>query len=159
MSSSTNSVVLELSSDAAFRLVCDPTLYPRWLVGAQEIRRIDADWPAAGSKFAHRIGIGPLAIPGSTTVRQLDAPRVLELAAGMGVLGESKVRFELVPTKDGTEVRIVETPRKGLAALASKLLTPLVRGALWGRNQASLEELGRVAIEHAADSVEGPNSS
>ena len=145
MTSSSNSVVLSMSPDDAFRLVCDPALYPQWLVGAQTIRRIDPDWPAVGSTFEHRIGIGPAAIPGSTTVRRIEAPGLLELAAGMGLLGESTVVFELRPVAGGTEVRIVETPKKGLASLASKIMSPLVRGALWGRNQASLAELEKLA--------------
>ena len=61
----------------SFKLVCDPALYPQWLVGAKSIRHIDAGWPAVDTKFHHRIGIGLLAIPGSTTVRQIDAPHVL----------------------------------------------------------------------------------
>lgn len=147
MSTSTNTVLLALGVGEAFALISDPALYPRWLVGAQAIRRIDAGWPAVGTKFEHRIGVGPLAIPGSTTVRQIDAPYVLELAAGMGALGESKVRFELVSAAGGTQLSIIEVPRKGVAALASKLMSPLVQGALWGRNHVSLVDLARIAEE------------
>lgn len=50
----------------------------------------------------------------------IEAPYVLERAAGMGLLGESTVRFELHLAAGGTQVSIIETPRKGLAAFAAR---------------------------------------
>ena len=38
---SSNTVAVARPLSAVFDLVCDPTTYPEWLVGAQEIRRID----------------------------------------------------------------------------------------------------------------------
>lgn len=150
MTTSTNTSVLDLGIDEAFELVSDPSLYSEWLVGAQTVRQIDAEWPAIGARFEHRIGFGPFTIPGSTTVREIRGPHVLELAAGMGLLGESRVRFELLPTVEGTQVTIVEKPRKGVVSVVSKLLSPLVQGALWGRNRASLDELARVAAQRGS---------
>ncbi len=147
MPTSTNTIVLDLGIDEAFDLVSDPALYPRWLVGAQSIRQIDSAWPARGAKFEHRIGFGPFAIPGSTTVREIKAPGLLVLAAGMGALGEARVRFELELATGGTRVSIIEAPRKGVVSVASKLLTSVVQVAIWGRNRASLDELACIAAE------------
>jgi uncharacterized protein YndB with AHSA1/START domain len=178
VSASTNRVVLALPRDVAFAVICDAAQYPRWLVGAHTIRQVDHDWPAVGQRFTHRIGVGAMSVPGTTTVRRIDPPRLLELGAGMGVLGEATVRFELTPVADGTEVRMLESPSRGLARIAHRLLSPVVRVALWGRNQVSLVELKEIAGSLAATqtgaavaaggdlvraddeaiSVEGPNS-
>lgn len=138
-----NSALLPLPVEDAFDLLCDATRYPHWLVGAQAITRVDAAWPAVGSRFEHRIGAGPFALPGSTTVRELQPPHKLALGAGMGVLGEAFVRFELRPAANGDEtiVELVEVPRKGVAAAAARALGPLLRKALWGRNALSLGHL------------------
>lgn len=145
---SVNSTVVDLPIDDTFDIVCDPHTYPRWLVGAQEIESVDADWPAVGSSFRHRIGIGPARLPGSTTVRAAEVPHLLELAAGMGPLGEARVRFRLQSNDDGTtEVEIEEAPSGGLARLGWFVYRPVIFGLLWGRNQLSLNALADLASE------------
>jgi uncharacterized protein YndB with AHSA1/START domain len=150
---SQNSVALPTSIDEAFELICDPTRYPTWLVGAKAIRRVDPTWPKAGSKFEHRIGAGPLVLAGSTTVREIRPPVLLVLAAGMGPLGEALVRFELEPAGAETHVRMVEAPRKGPAGVAARVLGPLVRWTVWGRNAVSLEHLRHLVQQLPADAA------
>ena len=144
---STNSTVIELPIDEVFALVTDVSSYPEWLVGAQEIRHVDADWPAVGTSFVHRIGFGPVRVPGSTTVREVERPSCFVLSAGMGPLGEATVRFELRTVGAGTEVTVLEQPAAGLARLGWKLVRPLVFSLLWGRNELSLSKLSHLA-EH-----------
>lgn len=143
---SSNTIVIDRPVATVFELICDPTTYPDWLVGAQEIRHIDGDWPAVGASFEHRIGVGPLRIPGSTTVAAFDAPHRFTLSAGMGPLGEARVDFELTAV-DGTstEVTIVEAPSGGLAKLGWFVYRPVVFGLLWGRNAVSLNALAVLA--------------
>ena len=45
--------------ETVFAVLTDPTTYPSWLIGAADIRSIDRSWPAPGSRFHHRVGVGP----------------------------------------------------------------------------------------------------
>lgn len=153
----TNEVHISAPPDRVFEMLTDPTTYPEWLLGAQHIRAVDDDWPAVGAAFHHRIGLGPLTTPGSTTVRAIDPPRSLVLGAGMGPLGEASVRFVLTPAPDGagrnagaTVVRVEEVPTRGLARAAWSLTRPVVSVLLRGRNNISLVNLRRL-VEDRCD--------
>lgn len=136
-----NSVVIESDRERVFAVLLDPRTYPDWLVGAQSIRSVDARWPATGAKFHHRIGVGPLAVPGSTSVRRVEHGELLELGAGMGVLGEAVVTFRLRATSEGTEVTVQEEPDHGPVRVAWSIASPVMRFGLWGRNAVSLSSL------------------
>ncbi|CAN5505202.1 hypothetical protein BH10ACT3_BH10ACT3_17200 [soil metagenome] len=144
MAGSHNQIEIEASPEDVFEILADPRTYPEWLVGAQVIRAVDDSWPEPGSQFHHKIGLGPLNVPGSTTVRALDAPRSLELAAGMGPFGEASVRFIVTKTATGSSVEVEELPRKGLARGAWRVMSPVTNLALWGRNAVSLSKLQEV---------------
>lgn len=145
-----SSELIEASPDEVFAVLLDPTTYPDWLVGAQHIRAVDDDWPALGSKFHHAIGIGPAAVPGSTSVLSSSPPEELILAAGMGPFGEAAVRFSLEPAPDGTLVRFEELPVRGVARFVWRVARPMVSVGLWGRNAVSLAALSRVVRERHA---------
>ena len=146
---SNNSTLIDLPIDEAFDLITDASCYPEWLVGAQEIRHVDAEWPAIGASFVHRIGFGRARVPGSTTVREIERPSCLVLAAGMGPLGEATVRFELRAVGAGTEVTVLEQPATGLARLGWYLARPVVFSLLWGRNELSLSQLSQLAEQRS----------
>lgn len=139
-----NTVLIEAPPQRVFDVLVDPRTYPEWLVGAQHIRAVDDAWPAPGAQFHHRIGVGPLTVPGSTSVRRSDAPHELVLAAGMGPFGEASVRFVLEQVGDGTEVTVEEEPVRGPARLLWRGARSLVSAALWGRNAMSLSALDRL---------------
>lgn len=149
-----NSVIIEASPEQVFDVLVDPTTFPEWLVGAQRIRSVDPDWPRPGAEFRHRIGFGPLAVPGSTTIRRLREPHELVLAAGMGPFGEATVRFVLDAVAEGTEITIEEEPAKGLARVAWRGSKSLVSAALWGRNAVSLAALDRAVRERVDGSAQ-----
>lgn len=152
---STNSTELDLAPSDAFALITDATSYPEWLVGAKKITTIDDDWPAVGTSFEHRIGFGPLHIPGSTSVREIESPNRLVLGAGMGPLGEVRVEFDLEPVESATRVTVHEVPSRGIARLAWFVGRPLVAAGLWGRNQTSLVELEAVARKRRSSTLPG----
>jgi uncharacterized protein YndB with AHSA1/START domain len=139
--SASNSVVIPAPPGRVFEVLSDPLTYPEWLVGAQTIRSVDREWPRQGARFHHRIGVGPLTMPGSTSVRRWVTPIVLELAAGMGPFGEANVVFTLEPVAEGTLLTVEEEPSRGLARVAWRGARPLVATALWGRNAVSLSSL------------------
>lgn len=143
---STNTTIIDLPIHETFALVADPTTYPEWLVGAQDVTEVSEAWPEVGSSFTHRIGFGPLRVPGSTTIRDISAPTNLTLGAGMGPLGEAHVEFVLEAVDaDHTQVTVTETPIGGLARASWFIYRPIVFGLLLGRNAASLEMLAKLA--------------
>ncbi|MFN8050152.1 MAG: SRPBCC domain-containing protein [Acidimicrobiales bacterium] len=145
MKGSTNSVVVPLPPADTYALVSDPSTYPSWLVGAKEIRHVDRRWPEVGTTFKHRIGLGPLRVPGTTTVRVAEPPSRLVLGAGMGPMGEARVEFVLREADGGTEVTVHELPRRGLVRLGWLAGRHLVTALLWGRNEISLHDLAQLA--------------
>ena len=72
---SVNEIEIERPVREVFDVLVDPATYPHWLVGAHQVVDIDDRWPATGSQFAHRIGFGPLQLPGSTTIRRIEPGR------------------------------------------------------------------------------------
>lgn len=143
---SRNSLTITAGPEEVFDILEDPDTYPEWLVGASRITNVDRTWPRVGSKFSHRIGVGPLVIPGSTSIKVVDRPSQLVLGAGLGVLGEALVRFRLEDVPTGTQVTLEETLVRGPARIPWGGLRQLVGAALRGRNAISLSSLERVVL-------------
>jgi len=128
--------------ESVFEVLVEPRTYPDWLVGAKEIRSVDDDWPAVGSRFHHRVGVGgPLTVADSTEVLDIDRPLLLALEARARPLGRARVEFRLVALDhdDGrpvTRITMDEVPIGAIAPLAP-ILDPLTRS----RNTASLNAL------------------
>lgn len=135
--------VVEISADprTVFDFVTEPRTYPDWLVGAQDMRAVDDDWPQPGSQFHHRVGVGPLHIDDTTTVISVDRPDEFVLRASIGVLGAAVVRFSL----DGampTRLTLEERPESGLIRLLGTAWGRLLlRPTIWGRNRVALQKL------------------
>lgn len=125
-----------ISAADLYAIVVDPTSYPNWLVGTKRIRTVSPNWPAEQSFFEHSVGFGPVVIPDTTSVREVEPPRLLELMVRARPVIEAVVRFEISPIVGGSEVTMTETP-VGLHTLISPILEPLVRA----RNQRSLGRL------------------
>lgn len=134
---------------AVFAAIGDPTTYPRWLVGAQRIRHVEQGWPREGTSFHHTVGVGPLHVEDQTTVVALDPPDLLELRAGVGLLGAAHVTFRLAGRDGGTDISIDEEPAEGVLRLTWRALgKPLMALGLWTRNEVSLQQL-RAHLEGA----------
>jgi uncharacterized protein YndB with AHSA1/START domain len=128
-----------LQREVAFRTIADPCTYPRWLLGAQRIRRVDPDFPAPAAEFEHSVGPSEAAtVDDSSEVLVADPPRRLDLAVHVGpVAGD--VTFLLEPSGRGTTITLRERPTGPLA-----VLTPLLRPMLYARNRWSLHRLRRL---------------
>lgn len=126
------------SIEAVFSIIVDPATYPQWLVGAQEIRWVDPDWPMVGSTFRHRVGlIGPLMISDSTRVLDCEAPHTLVLDVRARPIGRGRVTFRLEQLRPRvTNVTIIEVPAGRLRYL-SVVLGPMINM----RNRRSLQHL------------------
>jgi uncharacterized protein YndB with AHSA1/START domain len=126
------------SAHEVYKILIDPHTYPHWLVGAKDIRDIDGDWPAAGSKFHHRVGAGPLTIPDSTKVLAAVADRQLVLAVRARPLVSAVATFTLVSDGAHCVVQFEEEPAQRLIGnIARPVLDPITHA----RNHESLKRL------------------
>jgi len=108
------------------------------------MRGVDPGFPAAGTRFHHQVGVGPLRLNDYTTVVEVDQPRKLILKANARPLGTAIVDLELRRENGGTRVYMREDPGDTLSAFVFMPLTHLL---VRGRNVESLKRLKRLAEE------------
>ena len=48
--------------EAVWDVIADGWTYSQWVVGNSRMRAVDPAWPAPGTAFYHRVGLGPLTI-------------------------------------------------------------------------------------------------
>jgi hypothetical protein len=131
--------------------LADADRYPEWLIGGQH-SVVPSEWPGVGSSFEHRIGFGPLRIPGTTTSRRTDPPEVFEIDAGLGVLGEAHITFRLdSPAPGRTRITMTERPSGGILGLVDRFARFAVDPLLDARNAASLRRFRRMLDPPAAN--------
>jgi uncharacterized protein YndB with AHSA1/START domain len=138
----TATISIDAPLDRVSDVINDPRTYPDWLLGAQQIRGVDRHWPEPGSRFHHTVGAGPLRVSDHTTVLRAEAPHELELLAHVGPLGAARVTFVLHDRGDHTDVELREVPDGGLMRVLWSTLGRVALGlGIWGRNEASLQQL------------------
>jgi uncharacterized protein YndB with AHSA1/START domain len=138
---------MPVAPEAVWAALADPHAYGDWVVGSRRIRAADPAWPAAGARFHHTVGVGPLSLDDHTESLQADPPSLLRMRAKARPLGTAKVTMELEPSDGGTVVRMTENP-DGLSALLA--LNPLVHVLTKVRNAESLRRLEEIAARRGA---------
>ena len=123
-------------------VLADPCSYGEWVVGSSDIRDWDEAWPAAGSRFHHRVGLKPLTVSDHTEAVETDAPRRLVMRAKARPLGVARVELLIEPHPEGSMVVMVEDPD---VPLARWLVPPPVHLLIRVRNAESLRRLKRLA--------------
>ena len=141
---SKNRHTIPASPDEVFAVLADARTYQHWVVGCDDIRAVEGDWPAVGSRFFHTVGVGPVKTSDNTKVLEVDAPRRLVLEARARPAGIAKVIFELRPVDGGTEVEIDEYPIRGAAKV---IHNPLQDGLIKVRNVETLRRLEKQVLE------------
>ena len=139
------SLEMEATPEEIFAVLADGYAYDDWVVGAKQIRAVDADCPAKGSQFHHAIGVGPIDIKDSSKVIEVDAPNRLVLSVRFRPAGTAVVELTMERIDD-TRTRVVmkETPKSG-AARALALATAMM---LLVRNEWSLRRLRRLVTQN-----------
>jgi uncharacterized protein YndB with AHSA1/START domain len=127
--------------ERVFEVLSDPENYAYWVVGSDTIRSYDPEWPAVGSKFHHRVGVGPIKINDNTEVFEVAPPHRLVLQARTRPLGTARVVLELVEEDGGTRVTMTEVPGDPLTRLVHNRF---VDRLLAKRNHESLRRLGEL---------------
>lgn len=129
-----------------FDVLADPTTYPDWLVGAQRIRAVDPEFPAAGAEFEPTVGAPPTGnVEGHTQSLGADPPHRLDLEVHAGPF-HGVVDFEVEPYAAGTSRVCFREAATGPLAV----LTPLLRPLVYARNGRSLKRLAGYLEEHRA---------
>ncbi|MBW3558065.1 MAG: SRPBCC family protein, partial [Actinobacteria bacterium] len=101
--------------EEVFALLADPYTYEDWVVGCDDIRAVEGEWPEPGSLFHHTVGVGLVKVKDNTKVVEVEPDRRLVLEARARPAGIVKVIFTLEPEGDGTKVTIEEYPVRGVA--------------------------------------------
>ena len=133
---SKNRITVRSDPEAVFEVLDDPYAYPRWVVGARRIRRVDAGWPAVGSRFHHAIGTAAGELHDSSTILARDRPRRLVLEVRFRPTGVARVEIMVEPVAGGSRVILEETPTDGFLARLPRGLTDPVLAL---RNALSLQ--------------------
>jgi uncharacterized protein YndB with AHSA1/START domain len=133
---------IDASPEEVFARLSDPYTYPRWVVGAQRIRRVEGAWPEIGAVFHHVIGVWPLRRRDNTEVVGVETDTMLALEARARPAGRAHVEFELrAAGPGGTVVHMREEPVTGPARfIPERVLTPLIVA----RNTLTLKRLDDV---------------
>jgi len=109
------------------------------------MRGVDPGFPAAGTRFHHTVGWGPLSLADHTQVLEVEQPRRLIMRAKARPFGTAIVDLELRDDgKGGTDVTFREDPGDPLTAF---VFTPLTHLLVRGRNAESLRRLKKLAEE------------
>lgn len=143
---SENTTLIDASTADVWSVLSDGWLYPLWVVGASRMRDVDADWPAAGSRIHHSVGVWPGLVDDHTRVLASDPDRSLTLCARAWPMGEAEVRLTLTPSGEQTEVTIHEDVVSGPGVLVPGLVR---QPALMWRNSETLRRL-RLLVEGRA---------
>ena len=130
--------------EVVWEVLIDPYTYPHWLIGAAAIRDLDATWPAIGSRFHHRVGLGWLSLPDSTEVEDIIEPDLLRLAVRARPFVSAVATFRLVGDGNTTAVSIEEEPR---VRAIGNLVRPVMDPAIHVRNHRSLRRLDHLVTE------------
>jgi uncharacterized protein YndB with AHSA1/START domain len=143
---SKNRHTIPATPEEVFAVLADARTYQHWVVGCDDIRAVEGDWPAVGSRFFHTVGVGPIKTKDNTKVVEVDAPHRLVLEARARPAGVATVIFELRPVDGGTatEVEIDEYPIKGVA---KTIHNPVQDGLIKVRNVETLRRLEKQVLQ------------
>lgn len=148
----TNHRFLRASPERVFDVLEDSQAYGDWIVGSDTIRDTDPHWPAPGSRFHHRVGIGPFKLNDHTEIVEIDPPRRLVLHARARPMGTALVTLVLEPEDGGTRLTMRETAGDLLSRLG---INPLTDWILHLRNRESLRRLARITETAAPNTGSG----
>lgn len=132
----------DVPPERVWEALSDANSYGDWVVGSDTIRDADPHWPEPGSKFHHRVGVGPIKVNDHTEVMEADPTRRLVLHARARPLGTALVTLELTPKDGGTHVVMHETAGDPVSKLS---INPLTDWLVDLRNEESLRRLKRIA--------------
>ena len=137
-----NRVHIDATPEEVFAVLADPQGYPDWVVGAAGIRDEDAEFPAVGSRFHHKVGSWPVGLKDYTEVVEVEPPRRIVLKAKARPLGTATIAIDLHESAGGTAVEMEEVAGDRVTSLF--VGNPVADTALRVRNAEALARLKRL---------------
>jgi uncharacterized protein YndB with AHSA1/START domain len=142
---SRNSISVSAPPEAVFDVLDDAYAYPRWVVGARRVRRVDPNWPAVGSRFHHAIGTAAGELHDSSKVIERESPHRIVLEVRFRPTGVANVEIDVARDGDRSIVTLVESPTCGPVSHLPRFITdPL----LFVRNALGLQRLRHEIERH-----------
>ncbi|HSD79761.1 MAG TPA: SRPBCC family protein [Solirubrobacteraceae bacterium] len=136
-------ISVDAPPERVWAVLADPACYAEWVVGSRDVRDADHGFPAAGTRFHHTVGWGPLQLRDHTLVLDAAPPHRLVLRAKSRPLGTATVVVEVLGDgRRGSRVTLIENAGD---ALTSLVFNPLTHLLVRGRNAESLRRLKRLA--------------
>ena len=132
------------SVDEVFAVLLDPTTYPRWLVGAEHIRGVDAGWPTPGSRFHHVVRFGPIRVADTTEVLDVENGAMLRLKVRARPWISAIATFRTIGADHTCVITFEEEPA---VRTVGTLVRPFMDPATHVRNHRSLRLLAGVIEE------------
>ncbi|MCX8563961.1 SRPBCC family protein [Mycolicibacterium mucogenicum] len=86
---------------AVWDVIADGWTYSQWVVGNSRMRAVDANWPAAGSRIQHSIGVWPFLVDDVTEVLECRVLEELVLLAKARPFGRARISLRLSDTPGG----------------------------------------------------------
>jgi uncharacterized protein YndB with AHSA1/START domain len=142
---STNTIEINASPAAVYRVLSDAYCYPRWVVGARRIRKVDGNFPEAGSRFHHAIGVWPVELRDHTEVVESEPDRRLVLSARARPATVASIDLRLEAEGEGTRVVMLEDAERGPVSMLPKPVRDVLIGV---RNAWSLSRLKGLVEQH-----------
>lgn len=134
---------------AVWEVLADGWLYPSWVVGASRARAVTPDWPAAGARLHHSVGVWPVVLDDETTVLSCEPGHRLLLDARTRPAGSQTVEIVLEPAANGgTRVSMREDTADGPLRLSPHTLRQVGLGI---RNHETLHRLCLLAERRESD--------
>ena len=143
-----NEIHIDAPPERVFAVLADWRSYGYWVVGSRKMRGSDPGFPAAGTRFHHQVGVGPLHLNDHTQVLEVHQPTKLILKAkARPFLGTAVVDMTMEARDGGTHVVMREDPGDAMTAF---IFNPITHLLVRGRNVESLKRLKELA-EHRPD--------
>jgi hypothetical protein len=99
------------SVEDVWAVIADGWTYSQWVVGNSRMRAVDPDWPKAGSKIKHSIGIWPLVLDDETVAEECRPYEQLVLLAKVRPVGKARITLRLFDIEGGgCRIEMAEVP-------------------------------------------------
>lgn len=103
--------VTAASRERVWDVIADGWTYSQWVVGNSRMRAVSPDWPAAGSKIHHSIGVWPLLLDDETEVLACEPSERLVLLAKGRPFGKARITLRLFDAeRGGCRIEMAEVP-------------------------------------------------
>ncbi|WP_199549265.1 SRPBCC family protein [Streptomyces sp. N35] len=124
--------------------------YGEWVTGTQQVLAADPHWPDVGAQLKVRVGMGPVTLDDTSTVRVCEPLRRLELEAQAGQFGAARIAMKLIPWGENTLFILDWHPIRGPG---SRMHGMPVDYLVKVRNGMMLTKLARIAEREHSDAV------